>query len=66
LLWQENEFVIVTLPIDIAIALAGGTIGSWLRSRKGMQRASKWVTGSIFIGLGIGTALHGSRKLQTS
>lgn len=53
----------VTLPVDIAIGLAGGTAGRWLRARSGFQSASKWLAGSIFIALGIGTALHGRRSV---
>lgn len=54
---------IVTLPIDVTVGLAGGAVGTWLRARSHMQVASKWFTGSVFIVLGIGTALHGSRKV---
>ncbi|WP_097459042.1 LysE family translocator [Mangrovitalea sediminis] len=54
---------IVTLPIDISVGLAGGAVGAWLSARSHMQAASKWFTGAVFIALGIGTALHGSRKL---
>ena len=55
--------VVVTLPVDLAVGLAGGTIGDWLRAKSRMQRASKWIAGSVFILLGIGTALHGTRRL---
>lgn len=53
--------VVVTLPVDIAVALLGGKLGVWLRARRSVQRASKWVTGLVYIGLGVGTALHGRR-----
>jgi threonine/homoserine/homoserine lactone efflux protein len=54
--------VIVTLPVDLAVGLAGGSVGAWLRARSNIQRVSKWSTGLVFIALGIGTALHGSRR----
>lgn len=53
---------VVSLPVDMAVGLAGGAIGSWLRARKNIQTFSKWMTGSVFIALGIATALHGSRN----
>ena len=49
--------IITTLPIDIAIGLAGGKVGRWLHRRSNMQKIGKWVTASIFTALGIGTAL---------
>lgn len=54
--------VVVTLPIDLAVGLAGGRIGAWLRAKSNVQRVSKWGVGLVFIALGIGTALHGSRR----
>lgn len=54
--------VVVTLPIDIAIGLLGGFVGKLLKKNNMMQRAGNWLTGSVFIFLGIGTALFGSRK----
>lgn len=55
-------FIVITLPVNIVVSLAGGQLGTWLRAKRGVQRASKWVTGSIYILLGITTALTGSRK----
>jgi threonine/homoserine/homoserine lactone efflux protein len=54
--------VVITLPIDLAVGLAGGSIGDWLRANGKVQRASKWGAGLVFVALGIGTALHGSRQ----
>lgn len=47
----------VSLPVDIAIGLIGGSVGAWFKRRHGARTASKWFTGSVFIALGIGTAL---------
>ncbi len=55
--------VIVTLPIDLGVGLAGGTVGKWLNNRMQIQRTSKWVAGALFIALGIGTALTGTKKI---
>jgi threonine/homoserine/homoserine lactone efflux protein len=49
--------VIVTLPVDIAIGLLGGSVSGFFKRRKCAGSVGKWVTGTVFIGLGIGTAL---------
>lgn len=54
--------IVVTLPIDIGVGLAGGQLGIWIRARRGIQQATKWVTGSIYIMLGVTTAMIGDRK----
>ncbi len=54
--------VVVSLPIDIGISLLSGIFGKWLKARKGTQQAGKWITGSVFISLGISTAVFGARK----
>lgn len=55
-------FVVVTIPINIGVGLAGGQVGVWLKARQGLQKATKWVTGSIYIALGLTTAMTSSRK----
>ncbi len=54
--------VMVTLPIDLGVGLAGGTVGKWLNNRVQVQHTSKWFTGALFIALGIGTAFTGTKK----
>ena len=54
--------IIFTLPIDISVGLASGQLGIWLKARQGIQQATKWVTGSIYIALGVTTAMTGTRK----
>lgn len=54
--------IAVTLPVNLAVGLSGGWLGTWLQARQGVQRASKWVAGSIYIALGVTTALTGTRK----
>ena len=55
-------FIVFVLPIDMGVGLAGGQFGIWLRAKQGIQQATKWVTGSIYIALGLTTAMTGSRK----
>jgi threonine/homoserine/homoserine lactone efflux protein len=55
-------FIALGLVSDGAYALAAGTAGSWLRSRRRVLRAERYVSGSIFVGLGLMTALSGSRQ----
>lgn len=54
--------IMVTLPIDIAVGLLGGSMGKFLKTSTRMQRISKWFTGSVFISLGISTALFVDRR----
>ena len=54
--------VVVTIPIDIGVGLAGGQLGIWLRARQGIQQATKWITGTIYIILGLTTAMTSPRK----
>ena len=55
-------FMVCTLPISLGIGLAGGQLGIWLKTRQKIQQVTKWVTGSIYIALGITTAMTGTRK----
>lgn len=54
--------IVVSFPVDAAVGLCAGTLGNWWIRNVGMQRFGKWVTGTVFIGLGIGTALTGQRQ----
>jgi threonine/homoserine/homoserine lactone efflux protein len=45
---------------DGAYAILAGTAGNWLRSNRQFLRAQKYVTGTIYIGLGLTAALAGS------
>jgi threonine/homoserine/homoserine lactone efflux protein len=55
-------FIVVNFPVDAGVGLLGGSLGQWLKQRSGVQRVGKWVTGTVFIGLGIGTALTSRGK----
>ncbi|MGL4611318.1 MAG: LysE family translocator [Trueperaceae bacterium] len=55
-------FIVVTFPVDAGVGLLGGYLGGWLRRRSSVQKFNKWVTGTVFIGLGVGTAFTHQRK----
>ena len=55
-------FVALGLVTDGLYALAAGTAGGWLRSSRFFAGARRWVSGTVFIGLGLVTALSASRQ----
>jgi threonine/homoserine/homoserine lactone efflux protein len=55
-------FVALGLVTDSLYALAAGTAGGWLRTSRYFVGARRWVSGTVFIGLGLATALSGSRQ----
>jgi threonine/homoserine/homoserine lactone efflux protein len=55
-------FIAIALASDSMWALAAGTAGRWLRSSRRWLSVQRWVSGSVFIGLGLATALTGHRK----
>jgi threonine/homoserine/homoserine lactone efflux protein len=48
-------FVAIALCSDSLWALAAGTLGSWLRRSRWYLGVKRWVTGTVFIGLGLST-----------
>jgi threonine/homoserine/homoserine lactone efflux protein len=54
-------FVGLGVVTDGAYALAAGTASDRLRPGRPFLRAQRWVSGSVFVGLGLTTALSGSR-----
>lgn len=54
-------FIVFGLPIAMSVGLAGGQFGIWLRAKQEIQQATKWVTGSVYIIMGVTTATS-SRK----
>jgi threonine/homoserine/homoserine lactone efflux protein len=49
-------FVAIALCSDSLWALAAGTLGGWLRRSRWYLGVKRWVTGTIFVGLGLSTA----------
>jgi len=55
-------FAALGLVTDSAWALAAGTAGGVLRSSRRFVRAQRYVTGTVYVGLGLATALAGSHR----
>jgi threonine/homoserine/homoserine lactone efflux protein len=49
---------------DGAMRLVAGTAGQWVKGQKRYLDWERYVTGSVFIGLGVTAALAGGRKLS--
>ena len=52
-------FIVIGLLSDGTYAMASGTIGAWLRQRESFARAQRYLSGVVFIGLGVTAALAG-------
>jgi threonine/homoserine/homoserine lactone efflux protein len=55
-------FVIMGICSDGLYALLAGSMGNWLKGQFGFLRAQRYFAGTIFIALGLTTALSGSSK----
>jgi threonine/homoserine/homoserine lactone efflux protein len=55
-------FTLLGLVTDGCYALAAGTAGQWLKRSRGYFKAEKYVSGLVFIGLGLTTAFAGNQK----
>lgn len=47
---------------DGAYAILAGTAGNWLRTNRHFLHAQKWITGTVYIGLGLTAAFSGSSQ----
>lgn len=56
--------LVMGLFSDSMYALLAGTAGNWLRRNRHFLRVQKYVTGTIYIGLGLVAALAGTGKHQ--
>ena len=54
-------FVVLALVSDSLYGLAAGTLGGALRRNVAFLRVQRWVSGSVFVGLGLATAVSGSK-----
>jgi threonine/homoserine/homoserine lactone efflux protein len=57
-------FTVMGLTSDGLYALVAGTAGQWLKRRGRNLDWERYVTGSVFIGLGLTAAFAGGRKLS--
>ena len=48
-------FVVIAFCSDSMWAVAAGTLGSWLRRSRWYLGVKRWVTGTVFVGLGAST-----------
>ena len=55
-------FVVLSLFSDGIYALLAGKLGQWLKNNVRFLRAQRYFAGSVYIGMGIATAISGSRK----
>jgi threonine/homoserine/homoserine lactone efflux protein len=55
-------FVAVAVVSDGAYAIVAGSASGWLRESRAFARAQRYVSGTVFVGLGVATALSGSRR----
>ncbi|MBA2536241.1 MAG: LysE family translocator [Actinobacteria bacterium] len=55
-------FIAIALISDGAYALAAGALGGWLRRSRGFVALERYVSGTVFLGLGLAAALGGSRR----
>jgi threonine/homoserine/homoserine lactone efflux protein len=55
-------FVLLGLVSDGMYALVAGTLSVWLRGSAQVLRVQRYVSGTVFLGLGVATALSGGRK----
>ena len=57
-------FILLATLSDGTWAVVAGAAGAWLHRRPGFVGAQRWVSGSVFLGLGVATALSGARASQ--
>ena len=55
-------FVVIGLLSDSLYALLAGTFGTWLKRSRRFLKVQHYVSGGIYVALGIGAALGGSSK----
>jgi threonine/homoserine/homoserine lactone efflux protein len=55
-------FTFLGLITDGCYALAAGTAGDWLKRRRGYLKSERYVSGVLFIGLGLTAAFAGDQK----
>lgn len=54
-------FVVLGTAVDVAYALLAGTAGGWLKRSKTVVRAQRYVSGSLYVGLGLFAAVAADR-----
>jgi threonine/homoserine/homoserine lactone efflux protein len=62
ILFLGGIFILLAVISDGVYALIASGAGRWLRRSTGFARARRYVTGTVYVGLGVGAALAGSRS----
>lgn len=57
-----STFILLGFVTDTVYALAAGTAGSWLRKHAAFEEGQRYVTGSVYLGLGLLTAFSGGQR----
>jgi threonine/homoserine/homoserine lactone efflux protein len=55
-------FIFLAVVSDGLYALAAGSAAGWLRGRPGFIRGQRYASGTVFLGLGVATALSGAHR----
>ena len=55
-------FIAIAVVSDGLYALAAGSAAGFLRGNAGFVRAQRYVSAAVFVGLGVATALSGSKR----
>ena len=55
-------FTVLGLITDGGYAIAAGTAGNWLKRSRGYLKFERYVSGALFVGLGVTAAFAGSQK----
>ncbi len=66
-IWEQTLLLGLTLVglgicTDSIYALLAGTVGNWLKRRIALQGGQRYVSGGIYLALGVVSAFSGSRK----
>jgi threonine/homoserine/homoserine lactone efflux protein len=63
IIWLGVVFVLLGAITDSLYALTAGSAAQWLRGKPGFLSSERWVSGGLYIGLGVVAALSsGNRK----
>lgn len=55
-------FELMGMCTDCSYALLSGTVGGWLKQQRAIQRGQKYVTGGIYLALGVVAAVSGNHN----
>jgi threonine/homoserine/homoserine lactone efflux protein len=66
LLVLGTSFVLLGLCTDGSYALLASRLGTWLRERPSFARRRRYVTGGVYVSLGVAAALTGGTRARTA